>query len=235
MTGMRVGENKFKLMCGDEKVKRVYAGDVKIYSTGNTVTYICDGQTYQEDVDEGQSCLSPDFTPPTKSGYTFAGWSATSDGDVLSDCVMGGSPITLYGIYVITNLTVTDNTKYISTSGNMGAWIWYSTGKSDDTSYINVNYNGYSSVKIAFTITAKNINALKPSTLYINGKKIYDSKAGLAPSKIIASNGVDTTYRYTEIYSGVEKIPVKTHVENYNDANSWADLRASIVSAELSM
>lgn len=315
---INIGTKKIKIYIGDTKVSKVYLGNTKIYSSGSNCTYICDDNTYQEEVDEGASCLSPKTFTPEKSGWQFAGWrqDAAASGSVLSSLVMGDAPITLYAVFrqtitlsyngnsatggstpsqtgtryynngnvtnpvftlstsgftrtgytfskwalgstggtqytagasvtlaasatayavwTATNLTVTGNTKYISTSGEMGAGRWYSTGDANDTSYINVNYAGYPKIKIAFNITARNIGSDKPSTMYINGAKIYDSRVGLAPSTVISS-GVDMVYRYTATYTGITKIPVETHVENYVDAGSWADLKASIVSAELSM
>lgn len=107
MGAIRAGDSKLKLMSGDNKVKRAYAGDVLIYSTGNTVTYNVDGSLYQEEIEEGQSCLSPTFAIPPKSGYTFAGWSKSSGGTVLSSCIMGDEPILLYAIWKAVAFTLT--------------------------------------------------------------------------------------------------------------------------------
>lgn len=102
MGAIKSGDNKIKLMSGDLKVKRVYAGDVKIYSSGNTVTYHVDsGVVYQEEVDEGASCLSPKTFTPSKSGWTFTGWrqDKAANGSVLSSFVMGDEPVTLYAVF----------------------------------------------------------------------------------------------------------------------------------------
>lgn len=83
-------------------VSRGYVGNVKVYSSGNIVTYQVDtGVTYTEEVEEGGGCLSPSSFTPQKTGYTFTGWKQdrTANGDVLSSCIMAGDPITLYAVF----------------------------------------------------------------------------------------------------------------------------------------
>lgn len=93
--------SKTKLMCGGGKITKMYCqGDV-IYSSGNVVTYYVDENTvYQEEVDEGESCLKPKFPTPDREDYIFAGWSLESGGEVLDSMVMGDEPITLYAVWV---------------------------------------------------------------------------------------------------------------------------------------
>ena len=96
------GQTKSKLFLGNQKVKKAYLGDVKVYSSGNIVTYMVDsGVTYREEVDEGASCLSPKTFTPTKNGWTFAGWreDKTANGSVLTNKVMGDAPVTLYAVF----------------------------------------------------------------------------------------------------------------------------------------
>ena len=70
-----IGSQKPKFYLGDQKVKAIWLGGVKVYSAGNIVTYHVDtGITYQEEVDEGASVLSPTSFTPTKQGWTFIGW-----------------------------------------------------------------------------------------------------------------------------------------------------------------
>lgn len=95
-------ENKdINLMCGTHKVAKIYCQNSVIYSSGNIITYHVDtGVVYQEEVDEGESCLSPSFTVPAKPGYTFLGWADSKGGAVLTSKVMGDDPITLYAVYI---------------------------------------------------------------------------------------------------------------------------------------
>lgn len=98
---INIGTKKNKIYIGDTKVSKVYLGSTKIYSSGSTCTYICNGNTYQEEVDEGASCLSPKTFTPEKSGWQFVGWrrdTAAAD-SVLSSLVMGESPVTLYAVW----------------------------------------------------------------------------------------------------------------------------------------
>ena len=96
------GTSKLKLFVGEDKVKKAYLGDTKIYSAGNIVTYRVDnGVTYQEEVDSDASCLNPTTFTPSKSGWTFVGWreDTTASSDVLSSKIMGDEPITLYAVF----------------------------------------------------------------------------------------------------------------------------------------
>lgn len=97
------------LYMGAAKVKKAYLGAAMVYSAGNIVTYHVDaGTTYQEEVDEGESCLQPKTFTPSKSGWTFVGWraDAAASGDVLGSRVMGDEPVALYAVFAHT-VTVT--------------------------------------------------------------------------------------------------------------------------------
>lgn len=97
----RAGD-KAKLNIGAAKVKKMYRGDVKVYSAGNICTYHVDtGITYQEEVDEGASCLSPKSFTPAKAGWEFVGWreDQTAGSSVLTGKLMGDDPVTLYAVF----------------------------------------------------------------------------------------------------------------------------------------
>lgn len=85
-----------------QKVKKWKHDGVLVYSAGNIVTYYVDGTSYQEEVEYGNSVLSPTSFTPSKDGYTFVGWSLSEGGAVLSECVMDSDPITLYAIMIQT-------------------------------------------------------------------------------------------------------------------------------------
>lgn len=113
--GVMVGANKPKFQYGASKAKKIYKGTTQIYSSGNICTYVVDsGVSYQEEVEEGESCLSPKTFTPSKSGWTFVGWrqDATANASVYSSLVMGDAPITLYAVFkqVITLSTVANRT-----------------------------------------------------------------------------------------------------------------------------
>lgn len=98
------GASKSKLFTGNAKVKRMYLGNDKIYSAGNIVTYIVDTNiSYQEEIDEGNSVLSPTAFNPSKAGWTFAGWRTDKTASTpLSSMIMGDNPITLYAVFTQT-------------------------------------------------------------------------------------------------------------------------------------
>lgn len=98
-----------KLYIGNQAVRKAYLGNQLVYSAGNIVTYHVDaGVRYQEEVGEGESCLSPKTFTPQKAGWAFVGWrtDATASGDVLASKVMGDNPVTLYAVFAH-NVTVT--------------------------------------------------------------------------------------------------------------------------------
>ena len=91
-----------KLYIGNQAVRKAYLGNQLVYSAGNIVTYHVDaGVRYQEEVGEGESCLSPKTFTPQKAGWAFVGWrtDATASGDVISSLIMGDSPIELYAVF----------------------------------------------------------------------------------------------------------------------------------------
>lgn len=131
-----IGSQKAKWFLGSTKVKKVYRGAQKLYSSGNIVTYYVDSSTvYQEEVEEGASCLSPKTFTPTKSGWTFLGWRAdkTASSSVLSSQVMGDAPVTLYAVFRAT-VTVTyynNSTTASTTSG----YRYYNNGNTVNPSF----------------------------------------------------------------------------------------------------
>ncbi len=121
---------KAKLNIGAAKVKKMYRGDVKVYSAGNICTYhVEEGTTYMEEVDEGASCLSPQSFTPEKEGWEFAGWrqDAAADGEVLGSLVMGDDPVELYAVFrqevtlatVANGITATETKPRLYNSGNL--------------------------------------------------------------------------------------------------------------------
>ena len=95
---------KARLNIGNKNVKKAYKGANLVYSAGNSVTYHVDTNvTYQEEFNEGESCLSPKTFTPAKSGWVFVGWrqdtAAPATGSVESSVPMGDIPVTLYAVF----------------------------------------------------------------------------------------------------------------------------------------
>ena len=115
-----------KLYIGNQAVRKAYLGNQLVYSAGNIVTYHVDaGVRYQEEVGEGESCLSPKTFTPQKAGWTFVGWraDATASGDVISSLIMGDSPIELYAVFTHP-VTVTYYNGSASASAQMKNRYW---------------------------------------------------------------------------------------------------------------
>ena len=115
-----------KLYIENQAVKKAYLGNQLVYSAGNIVTYHVDaGVRYQEEVGEGESCLSPKTFTPQKAGWAFVGWrtDATASGDVLAGKVMGDNPVTLYAVFTHP-VTVTYYNGSASASAQMKNRYW---------------------------------------------------------------------------------------------------------------
>jgi uncharacterized repeat protein (TIGR02543 family) len=84
-------------------IKEVRAKSGKVlWKAGAIVTYVVDvGVTKYEEVDTGDSCLTPTTFTPSKSGWTFVGWrkDTTASATVEPSVVMEGEPITLYAVF----------------------------------------------------------------------------------------------------------------------------------------
>lgn len=133
---INLGNKKIKLYKGNQKVKKVYLGNRLVYSAGNIVTYYVDsGVTYQEEVDEGESCLSPKTFTPAKSGWEFVGWrsDATLNPDVYTSYVMGDNPVRLYAIFkqAVSVTYYNNSTTASSTSG----YRYYNNGNTVNPSF----------------------------------------------------------------------------------------------------
>ncbi|MDE6638991.1 MAG: InlB B-repeat-containing protein [Acetatifactor sp.] len=155
---INTGNSKSKIYIGNAKVSKVYLGSTKIYSSGSTCTYICDGNTYQEEVDEGASCLSPKTFTPAKSGWEFAGWrqDTAANGSVLSSLAMGGAPITLYAVFRQTiTLSYNGNSATSGSTAAQTSYRYYNNGNVANPSF-TLRSNGFSRSGYTFSKWALN-------------------------------------------------------------------------------
>lgn len=90
----------------DYTVKKWTHDGVKVYSSGSVISYY-NGSTLlgTKEYDEGADVLRPGYSP-TKSGYTFVGWSKTRNGSRVTTLVAGSEPISLYAVFVANSLTI---------------------------------------------------------------------------------------------------------------------------------
>ena len=131
-----IGANTYKAFLGNVKMKKGYIGATRVYSAGNTVTYVVDTNiSYQEEVDSETSCLSPKTFTPTKSGWTFLGWreNNTANSTILTSEVMGDEPITLYAVFRQT-ITVTYYNNS-TTKSTKTAYRYYNNGNTANPSF----------------------------------------------------------------------------------------------------
>lgn len=143
-----------KFMCSDHGIAKMYCENNVIYSSGNTVTYYIDsGVSYQEEVDEGASCLSPKSFTPAKSGWEFVGWrqDTAANGNVLSSLNMGDDPVTLYAVFKQTvTLSYNGNgTTSGSTAAQTGAR-YYNNGTVVNQSFM-LRANGFTRTSYTFS------------------------------------------------------------------------------------
>ena len=155
---VNIGNKKSKIYIGSTKVSKVYLGSRKIYSSGSTCTYICDGNTYQEEVDEGASCLSPKTVTPAKDGWEFAGWrqDTEANGNVLSSLTMGDAPITLYAVFRQTiTLSYNGNSATSGSTAAQTGYRYYNNGNVANPSF-TLRSNGFSRSGYTFSKWALN-------------------------------------------------------------------------------
>lgn len=96
------GTTDMKISLGDYDIGKISLGDVLLYTSGSIVTYHVDNDiVYVEEVDGGESCLTPQGFVPAKDGWEFMGWTEASDfsGSVLTEKLMDDAPITLYAVF----------------------------------------------------------------------------------------------------------------------------------------
>lgn len=144
MPGTKNGDYSIKLALGDVGISRMYLGDVKVYSSGNTVTYYVDADNYiTEEWDSGMDVLNPSTFEPQKTGWTFVGWRADTKANknVLSEKIMEDTPIVLYAVFQ-KKVTVT----------------YYNNSTTASTSAKNRYYNNGNIVNPSFTLTQEDIS-----------------------------------------------------------------------------
>lgn len=144
--------NKVRLYVGMAKIKKGYIGDKRFYSAGSIVTYHVDtGISYQEEVDEGASCLAPKTFTPVKSGWTFIGWRTdkAASATVLTGKMMGDTPVTLYAVFKQTvTLSYAGNGNTGGSTAAQSGTRCYNNGNVANPSFV-IRSNGF--VKSGYT------------------------------------------------------------------------------------
>lgn len=146
-------------------VKKWTHDGVQVFSSGSTVSYY-NGSTLigTKDFEEGTDVLRPGYSP-TKSGYTFYGWSKTNGGSRVTSLKADGNPITLYAVFIVNSITVLTastksgtnpnyeitnyNSKYVPNPTYAYASGWYQyTYSSEDTKTMTVYIGEYGKMTV---------------------------------------------------------------------------------------
>lgn len=196
-----------------QKIKKWNHNGVQVYSSGNTVTYYVESSTkYTEEVNSGNSCLSPKSFTPTKSGYTFVGWreDKTASSSVLTTKTMGDDPITLYAVFKQTiNLYTTSNGSKATNSQQR----YYNNGNAVNPKFTVANptrsgwsFKGWSTSASSTTASYTSISnlTLTATTNLYAVWNIADKTANIS----VATNGDDRFFEHTQnqatLLSGVD-------------------------------
>lgn len=119
MGKLYLGNRKHKIYLGNKKIKRAYLGTNSIYSAGNIVTYIVGDSIYQEEMYEGESVLNPKTFTPSIIDKTFLGWSMSHDStNIITSMVMEEEPVTLYGVFKVKDIVLTQTSYGSGDSSN---------------------------------------------------------------------------------------------------------------------
>lgn len=144
------------------KVSKWTHDGVKVFSSGTVVSYYNGSSLIgTKEYNEGADVLKPGYSP-TKSGYTFIGWSTSKNGSRLETLTAGSEPITLYAVFAINSLTAVEGhlaagPTWVIDSSNpaiVSGTIVHSNesygDSSENTTYFTVNKGVYSTAKIVF-------------------------------------------------------------------------------------
>lgn len=175
MAKLYIGNNSHKIYLGNEKIKKEYIGTERVYSSGNIcVYYVNTSNTYQEEIDDGVSVLSPKSFTPVLSGWTFVGWRTDkiASGSVLSSLTMGDNPITLYAVFKqavtltkIINKSTTTTTGYRYYNNGNVANATFSISKPSLSGATFLGWSTSTSASVAYGPNTTNITLSSNATI----------------------------------------------------------------------
>ena len=175
---------------------------------------------------KGKDVLHPPLTMPTKTDYTFVGWTDTPGSlDKVTTLVSDRTPITLYAIYLPNSINVVGNSRYISgsTYTSNSATPAYTGGQGLDSSVsftLNMHeYQNNSVVVVCQALYSGHVDNDQPSG---NGK--FDGN-------IIYKNNSAT---YANVANGTHTVKTEGHTANESDARNTQELRCYVSSLTLS-
>lgn len=167
MSKVYIGNKRYKMYHGNKKVKKAYIGATRVYSAGNICTYhVTSGTVYQEEVDEGASCLSPTSFTPSLSGWTFVGWrkDTTASATVLTGnaVLMGDDPIHLYAVFRQTiTISYSGNGNTGGSTASQTGYRYYNNGNVLNATF-SLRANGFTRTSYAFVNWKSGSSAYNP-------------------------------------------------------------------------
>lgn len=244
-------DQKIKLYSDKGKIKRVYSGNERIYSSGNIVTYHVDAEhIYTEEVDGGASCLSPKTFTPVKNGWTFIGWSLKDGGEILPALSMGENPVSLYASWIANETDVLHNSDYVSYSGDMVGTGAGETPGIHKMAQVNSPYIGNQATKEGTGYLSIKLGPYKKATVVLhprteNTTVWYESgrhgRVSINGTEIVNSQhqnngGNEREYTYTYTSNATISLYARAHIDGNNGgAYTWVIARCDVKSIKLSM
>lgn len=193
-----LGSTKIKeFYLGASKIKQAYLGASPLFVSALPVTYYVDtGESYVENVEPGNTVLSPTSFTPTKSGYTFVGWreDTVASSSVIASKVMADSPITLYAVF---NKSITLTTYNLSTSATTASdYQYYNYGNvlSPTFNLIQSDASGWTKVGWTTDLSSHVAEKNPTDTVTLSANATYHTiySATITLTKYNASNTAST-------------------------------------------
>ena len=96
-----IGNNRVKkIFIGNTKIRKIYKGSTKVWSGASEVSYICNGQTYMQEIDEGDNAVNPSGFVFPVSDAQLLGWTTDPNSTTpMQEIVSTGDPMTVYAIW----------------------------------------------------------------------------------------------------------------------------------------
>lgn len=139
MAGHSAFENNLikHVALGNTAFKKIALGNDIVWSGASLVSYY-DGATLlgTEEVDEGEDVLRPLSITPTKTDYTFVGWTGYGGTERFETKVATGEPMSLYALFVPNTLVVAQGSMRSEYNSIYRGWNFIYTNGSVNTNYV---------------------------------------------------------------------------------------------------
>lgn len=191
------------------------------YANSLTVTWVANGGTSvsSSSVDTGATLAAP--TPPTRDGYTFAGWSATAGGASVSFPYSHGktSDFNMYALWTVDSYTITFNKG--TASGATGADQTASKNNGVNLALPDSDTANTYFTRTGYTVTSWSTNADGSTSDYALGGS-YTAEADEILYPVWTANTYTITFNKGSVTgaTGTDQTATKTHDQNLALPNS---------------